>query len=190
MRRGCPVYPLYVDLGAYGGSDHRARAAATVADLRQYAPNYGLELRVAPGGEAVDRLVAAMDSGRMLGLRRFMFRVAERVAGDLDAAGVVTGEVIGQKSSQTGANVRVTGAATDLPVHRPLLTEDKTDIVERARQIGTFEEATIPAGCNRVAPDSPATAASLGPVRAAEPDDVDGMADDAARRVSVVGVED
>jgi thiamine biosynthesis protein ThiI len=186
LRRGCPVYPLYVDLGEYGGTDHRARAAATVADLRAYAPDRDLELRVAPGGEAVARLVESMDSGRMLGLRRFMYRVAERVAEDLGAAGIVTGEAVGQKSSQTSANIRVTGAVTHLPVHRPLLSADKTEIVERAREIGTYEEATIPAGCNRVAPDSPATSASLGTVRAAEPDDIERLAEVVAGRVSTV----
>ncbi len=186
MRRGCRVHPLYVDLGDYGGPDHRLRAEATVSDLRAYAPNFELTLRVAPGGEAVDRLVAAMDSGRMLGLRRFMFRVAEGVAEEVGAAGIVTGEAIGQKSSQTSANLRVTGAVTDLPVHRPLVTMDKTDITERAREIGTFEEATIPVGCNRVAPDNPATRASLSTIREAEPDDIADLAAEAAEAVSTV----
>ena len=186
MRRGCPVYPLYIDLGDYGGPDHRARAEATVADLRTYAPNRDLQLRVTPGGEAVDRLVAEMDSGRMLGLRRFMFRVAEHVAEDLGAAGIVTGEAIGQKSSQTGANLRVTGAVTDLPVHRPLLTMDKPEITERAREIGTFEEATIPVGCQRVAPDNPATRASLSTIREAEPADIEQLAARAAEQATTV----
>jgi thiamine biosynthesis protein ThiI len=186
MRRGCPVHPLYVDLGAYGGPDHRLRAEATVADLARYAPNHGLALRVAPGGDAVERLVAEMDSGRMLALRRFMFRVAERVAGELGAVGIVTGEAIGQKSSQTSANIRVTDAVTDLPVHRPLATVDKSDITERAREIGTFEEATIPVGCHRVAPDTPATRASLSTIREAEPDDIGDLAAEATQEVSTV----
>lgn len=187
MRRGCPVYPLYVDLGEYGGADHRARARATVANLRSYAPSVDLDLRVAPGGEAVDRLVEEMESGRMLGLRRFMYRVAERVATDLGAVGLVTGESVGQKSSQTSANLRVTSAVTDLPVHRPLLAVDKTDIVARARDIGTFDDASIPTGCDRVVPDSPATGASLATVRAAEPDDVDRLAATAAERATTAG---
>jgi len=188
MRRGCGIYPLYVDLGEYGGPDHRLRAEATVADLREYAPNLDLELRVAPGGDAVDRLVAEMDSGRMLGLRRFMYRVADRVAREVDAVGIVTGEAIGQKSSQTSANLRATGAVTDLPVHRPLVTMDKSEITECAREIGTFEEATIPVGCNRVAPDSPATRASLSAVRAAEPDDIAELAAEAAERASTTRI--
>lgn len=189
MRRGCPIYPLYVDLGEYGGPDHRARAERAVGTLSRYAPNLGLELTVAPGGDAVDRLVEEMDTGRMLGLRRFMYRVAERVATDAGAAGIVSGEAIGQKSSQTAGNLRVTGAVTDLPIHRPLLTVDKTDIVQRAREVGTHEEATIPVGCNRIAPDNPATQASIATVADAEPDGIDRLADDAAERASQVGLE-
>jgi thiamine biosynthesis protein ThiI len=185
MKRGSPVYPLYVDLGDYGGPDHRARAEATIGDLARYAPNFDLELRVAPGDEGIDRLVAEMDQFRMLGLRRFMFAIAEAVADELGAAGIVTGESIGQKSSQTAANLRVTSAATELPIHRPLLTMDKTDITERARRLGTFEDATIAAGCNRIAPDQPATAADLEMVQRAEPEDLFDLAREAAAEAVV-----
>ncbi len=186
MKRGSPVVPLYVDLGDYGGPDHRARAEATVAHLARYAPNLDLALRVAPGGEAVDRIVAEMGSFRMLGLRRFMFAVGEAVGSSVDAAGIVTGESIGQKSSQTAANLRVTSVGTDLPIHRPLLAMDKTEITERARAIGTFDDATISAGCNRVAPDQPATAANPERVRQAEPDDLLILAREAAESIRTV----
>lgn len=189
MRRGCPIQPLYVDLGKYGGPDHLARAERAVATLCRYAPNFDLELTAAPGGDAVARLVEEMDTGRMIGLRRFMYRVAEQVATEAGAVGIVSGEAIGQKSSQTAANLRVTSAVTDLPIHRPLLTADKTDIVERARDIGTHEEATVPVGCNRVAPDNPATQASLGVIEDTEPDDIERLAEDAAERASAVGLE-
>ena len=175
MRRGCPVVPVYVDLGEYGGQDHRARAASTIDQLARYAPNMDLTLRVVPGGPAVDRIVEETDKHRMLVLRRFMFRVGAAVAEEGPAVGIVTGEALGQKSSQTSANLRVTSAVTDFPVHRPLLTSDKPTISQRARDIGTYDDATIPAGCNRVAPTYPETAASLGAVREAEPDDIESL---------------
>jgi thiamine biosynthesis protein ThiI len=53
------------------------------------------------------------------------------------------------------------------------LTSDKPTISQRARDIGTYDDATIPAGCNRVAPTHPETAASPGAVREAEPDDIE-----------------
>jgi len=186
MRRGAPVVPLYVDLGEYGGADHRQRAVATVRGLARFAPHLDLALRVAPGGEAVDRLVEEMDARRMLGLRRFMYRVAARVAGEHRAVGVVTGEAIGQKSSQTTANLGVASAVTDLPIHRPLLARDKPDITEQARAIGTYEDATVAAGCNRVAPSFPETNATLAAVRAAEPADIEALAEAAAAGVEAV----
>ncbi|WP_340101583.1 tRNA sulfurtransferase [Salinibaculum salinum] len=176
MRRGCPVVPLYVDLGEYGGPDHRARAESTVDALARYAPSDHLTLRVAPGGEAVDEIVAQTKKHRMLVLRRFMLLVAEVVAENEGAVGIVTGEAVGQKSSQTTANLRVTSAVTDFPVHRPLLSLDKPSITERARTIGTYDDATIPAGCNRVAPTYPETAASLTELQRVEPDTLDSLA--------------
>ncbi len=180
MRRGAPVVPLYVDLGDYGGADHRLRAAETVRTLWEYVPGQDPAMLVAPGGEAVDRLIAEMERDRMLGLRRFMYRVAQGVADRVDAVGVVTGEAIGQKSSQTTANMRVTAAAVDIPLVQPLITRDKTDVTEQAREIGTFDDSTISAGCNRVAPSLPETEGDLDAVRAAEPDDLFDLAAAAA----------
>jgi thiamine biosynthesis protein ThiI len=180
MKRGAPVYPVYVDLGTYGGSDHLARAEGTVDTLGRYAPTLDLALGVAAGGPGVERLVEEMGDLRMLGLRRFMLRIAEHVAADVDAVGIVTGEAIGQKSSQTTANLQATSAVTDLPVVRPLATRDKTEITALARQIGTFEDATISAGCNRVAPSFPETNASPEAVAAAEPDEIAELAREAA----------
>ena len=182
MKRGSPVYPLYVDLGDYGGVDHRLRAEETVASLARFAPA-GLTMRVAPGGEGVDRIVETVDSCRMPVIRRFMFRIAAHVADALGAVGIVTGESIGQKSSQTATNLRATSAATTLPVHRPLLGLDKTEITELAREIGTFEESTIDAGCYRLSPDGPATRPTLAAVSRAEPDDIDELAAQAASHV-------
>jgi len=170
MTRGAPIRPVYVDLGPYGGPDHRARAEATVRRLATRAPNFDLRLRVIDGSEAVERLDAETDATRMLSLRRFMYRAAETVAREEGAVGIVSGESVGQKSSQTTANLAVTDAASSLPIHRPLLTTDKTDIVEQARNLGTYDDSTVPAGCDQVAPDRPETRGDPAAVRAAEPD--------------------
>ncbi|MFC7142604.1 tRNA sulfurtransferase [Halosimplex aquaticum] len=172
MKRGVPVIPLYVALGDYGGVDNRARAVSTTETLAGYAPDRDVRLRIAPGGDAVADIADAVEVGRMLVLRRFMFMVAEAVAEARGAVGIVTGESIGQKSSQTSANLAVTSAAVDLPVHRPLVTVDKTDITHRADDIGTFHESTIPAGCDRLAPEYPETRARLADIEEREPDDL------------------
>ena len=186
MKRGSPVVPVYLDLGEYGGADHEARAMETVRTLAEYAPNFDMQTWRVPTGDVMDLLVEEVGAARMLAYRRFMFRVAEHVAREVDAHGIVTGEAIGQKSSQTASNLGVTSAATDLPVHRPLLTMDKTEITDRARDIGTFTDSTIPAGCNRIAPDFPETNATLEIVERAEPDDLFERAVDAVANAELV----
>jgi thiamine biosynthesis protein ThiI len=189
MCRGCPVVPVYVDLGDYGGVDHRARAISTVETLADYGPTEDFATHVLDAGPVVDDLVATMGSERMLALRRFMLRAAEAVASDVGAVGVVTGEAIGQKSSQTSANLAVTDAATSLPVHRPLLTMDKPEITQQARSLGTFRDSTVDTGCDRVAPSLPETNASREQVRDAEPDDLYERARAVAEERTVVPIE-
>lgn len=186
MRRGSPVVPVYVGLGVYGGPDHEARAVSTIRRLQRFAPNFDLRPRVVPGGDVAERLAAEVDETRMLSWRRALLRIGAEVADREGARGVVTGEALGQKSSQTAGNLAVTDAAVDCSVHRPLLTRDKADIVALARDIGTDEDASIPVGCERLAPEYPETNATLSGVRAAEPDDVLDRAAAAVDRMRVV----
>jgi thiamine biosynthesis protein ThiI len=172
LRRGCEIVPLYVDLGDYGGPDHRARAVETARVLRRYAPAHLDRLWIAPAGDLVADLTDSVGDTRMLSLRRAMLAVAESVAQRVVAHSLTTGESLGQKSSQTGPNLAVTDAAVSLPVHRPLLTRDKNDVTEQARRIGTFDDSTLPVGCERVAPPHPETNATLAAVVAAEPEDL------------------
>jgi thiamine biosynthesis protein ThiI len=189
MKRGSPVRPVYVDLGDYGGPDHRARAVAVTRRLQEYAPGFDHRLRIVPAGDLVADLVDAVDDTRHLSLRRAMLRIAAAVARDTGAPAVATGESLGQKASQTLANLAVTDAAVSLPVHRPLLSRDKESITEQARRIGTFDGSTIPVGCERVAPSRPETAATLGAVEAAEPDDLLDRAESVAGERWIVGDE-
>lgn len=188
MKRGCEIIPVYLDLGDYGGIDHEARAIETVRSLTKYAPDRDLRVRRVPVGEEMDLLVEEVGKTRMLSYRRFMYRVAEHVALAEGADGIVTGEAIGQKSSQTPANLAVTSRVTDLPIHRPLLTLDKHEITERARDIDTYTNSTIPTGCNRIAPNYPETNATLDRVTDPEPDELLDLAAEAAERVELVGL--
>ncbi|WP_238993917.1 tRNA sulfurtransferase [Halobellus captivus] len=169
LRRGCVTVPVYVDLGDYGGADHRARALDVCRTVAERAPREDLRPRVVDGGAFVGRLVAETDNTRMLSLRRAILAAAEGVAETVGAHSIATGEALGQKSSQTGANLAVTDAAVSFPVHRPLLTVDKPDIVAAARDLGTYTDATLPVGCDRIAPSHPETNATLSDVRAREP---------------------
>ena len=70
-------------------------------------------------------------------LKRLMYRAGSRVAEEIGAEAIITGEALGQVSSQTLTNLRAIEPAASLPVFRPLLGFDKHDIIARARILGT-----------------------------------------------------
>ncbi len=77
-------------------------------------------------------------------LRRFMFRIAERVAARQGAKCLITGESLGQVASQTMEGITSSNAVVRLPVLRPLIGFDKEEIVARAKKIGTYETSVLP----------------------------------------------
>ncbi|MCR4599003.1 MAG: tRNA 4-thiouridine(8) synthase ThiI [Acetatifactor sp.] len=77
-------------------------------------------------------------------MRRYMMRIAERIAKETDCLGLITGESIGQVASQTMASLVCTNEVCELPVYRPLIGFDKQDIVDISEKIGTFETSIQP----------------------------------------------
>jgi thiamine biosynthesis protein ThiI len=77
-------------------------------------------------------------------LRRFMVRIAERVAAETACGVLITGENLGQVASQTAEALIVTDAAVDLPIMRPLIAFDKVEIIDKAKEIGTYETSILP----------------------------------------------
>lgn len=86
---------------------------------------------------------APSDYGLVL-FRRFMMRVAERIARDRGGQALITGDNLGQVASQTLENISTTTQAVSLPVLRPLITYDKQEIVDLARRIGTHDLSIQP----------------------------------------------
>ena len=77
-------------------------------------------------------------------MRRFMMKIAEKIALKNNSNALITGESLGQVASQTIQSLGVTNAAVDLPVFRPLIGMDKDEIVVIARKIDTFETSILP----------------------------------------------
>ena len=77
-------------------------------------------------------------------MKRIFFQIAERLAAANDCQAIVTGESIGQVSSQTMQSLGVIDAAVDCPVYRPVIGMDKQEIVEYSQKIGTFETSIEP----------------------------------------------
>lgn len=77
-------------------------------------------------------------------LRRFMMRAGEMIAEKYDCQMLITGESLGQVASQTSDSLTVTDACVNLPVMRPLIAIDKSDIIDIAKEIGTYEKSIEP----------------------------------------------
>lgn len=103
-------------------------------------------------------------------MRRFMMRIAERIAKDNNAKAIVTGENLGQVASQTMEAMASTQAVIDLPVLQPLIGMDKEEIVRMARRIGTFDTSILPYEdcCTVFTPKHPRTRPKLKDVEHAE----------------------
>lgn len=77
-------------------------------------------------------------------MRRYMMKIAERIAKDTQCLGLITGESIGQVASQTMHALAVTNEVCELPVYRPLIGMDKQEIVEISEKINTYETSILP----------------------------------------------
>ncbi len=77
-------------------------------------------------------------------MRRFMMRIAQRVAKRCGAKALVTGESLGQVASQTMDAMTVTGQVVSIPVLRPVVGMDKEEIVQISRKIGTYDTSILP----------------------------------------------
>lgn len=103
-------------------------------------------------------------------VRRFMMRIAERIAAECNAMMLITGENLGQVASQTAEALVVTDASVNLPVMRPLIAMDKVDIMAKAREIGTFETSIEPYEdcCTVFLPKHPTTKPKLSKIEESE----------------------
>lgn len=123
--------------------------------------------------------------------RRFMMKIAERLAQKEGCDGLITGESIGQVASQTVQGLTVTNAAVTMPVFRPLIATDKTDIVELARKIGTFETSILPFEdcCTVFLPKRPVTKPKLERILLSENKlDVEALIQEALENVEVLEI--
>ena len=103
-------------------------------------------------------------------LRRFMYRIAERYAKKIGAQCLITGESLGQVASQTIQAIACTDAAANMPVFRPLIGSDKSEIVTLAHRIDTYDISIEPYEdcCTVFTPKHPRTRPTLNVVEAAE----------------------
>lgn len=124
--------------------------------------------------------------------RRFMMQIAQRVAESRNCDALVTGESIGQVASQTIQGLTCTNASVTMPVFRPLIAMDKTEIIEIAQKIGTFETSILPEEdcCTVFSPKKPVTKPKLDKIEKSESAlDVEGLIEEAINNIEVEDIE-
>ena len=147
MRRGVHVEFVTCRLG--GEAHERAVIAVANRLVRLWAPGIRARIAVVPFEEHVERIRRDVwEKYAQLVLKRLMYRTAEQVCKLIRADVIVTGESIGQVSSQTLRNLRSLSMDTATPVMRPLLGHNKIEIMELAKRVGTHHLSSgVPEYC-------------------------------------------
>ena len=167
LRRGVTLDYVFCNLGGAAYERMVVEVTKVLSDRWSYGTRP--RLHVLEFGPVVDAMrERAKPAYLQVVLKRMMYRAAATIAGEIGAEALVTGESIGQVSSQTLTNLAAIEDASSLPVLRPLVGFHKEEIIERCREIGTYElSARIREYCE-VAPAKPVTAASAVDARAQE----------------------
>lgn len=124
-------------------------------------------------------------------VRRFMMRIAEKMAEKTGSYMLVTGENLGQVASQTAEALVVTDAAVKMPVMRPLIAMDKIDIMDKAKEIGTYDTSIMPYEdcCTVFLPKHPVTKPKLEKIIESESKlDVDGLVAAAVESAETINI--
>ncbi|HEY6363053.1 MAG TPA: tRNA uracil 4-sulfurtransferase ThiI [Vicinamibacterales bacterium] len=169
MKRGCAV--TFVHFHSYPilsrASQEKARELVRLLTKWQHQSR----LYLVPFGDVQQQVVLTVPGPmRVVVYRRLMLRIAERMARMRGAQALVTGEVVGQVASQTLENLAVIGKVASLPVFRPLIGMDKSEITAEAQKIGSYSISIIEDQdcCTLFTPRNPLTRARLAAIERAE----------------------
>jgi len=169
MRRGCRVSCIHFHSFPHTTVESQDKVRKILRILSRFQLDSTLYL--VPFAEVQREIVAyAPPALRVVLYRRFMMRLAQAIAEKEKAAALVTGDSLGQVASQTLENIRTISAVSTLPIFRPLIGDDKEDIMRIARDIGTYE-ISIQADqdcCSLFVPKHPETMSDLEQAERAE----------------------
>ena len=147
MRRGCRVHYCFFNLG---GAAHEIGVRQVAHYLwNRFGRSHRVRFVAINFEPVVGEILEKVDDGQMgVVLKRMMVRAASQVAERYGVQALVTGEALGQVSSQTLTNLRLIDNVSDTLILRPLISHDKEHIIDMAREIGTEDFArTMPEYC-------------------------------------------
>ena len=166
-KRGLSVDAIHFESFPYTSEQAKQKVITLAKLLTQYVGP--INLYIVPFTKIQENIVKHCDKEYLITIvRRFMFDIAERLAKNAGAKCLTTGENLGQVASQTVEGITTSNAAVKtMPVFRPLIGFDKTEIIEKAKKIGTYQTSILPYEdcCSVFLPDSPVTKPKLSRVK-------------------------
>lgn len=169
MKRGVELSAVYFHSFPYTGEQAKEKVKTLAGILSGFVGS--VRLYIVPFTEIQQAIHdRCQDDYTTLVMRRYMMRIAERIAKMEKAQALVTGESIGQVASQTMEGLVCTDAVVSCPVFRPLIGMDKLEIISQAEEIGTYETSCLPYEdcCTVFTPRHPVTHPNVDKVIAAE----------------------
>ncbi len=169
MRRGCTVQAIYFHSFPYTGDKTKEKVLDIARILARWQGDLAVDVVHFTEVQKALREAGPAELAVLL-YRRMMVRAASILAARARCTALVTGENLGQVASQTLQNLSVIQDAATMPILRPLIAYDKTEIIAKARAIDTFETSILPYEdcCALFVPKHPATRGRLDDLRRAE----------------------
>ncbi len=169
MKRGLHCCAIHFQSPPYTGELARDKVMQLARELADYSG--GMRVYLVPFTKCQLEIheKAPEGLGTVIG-RRFMMRIAQEIAKQYGGQALITGESLGQVASQTMHAIACTDAVCEMPVLRPLIGMDKTEIMEIAHKIGTYETSILPYEdcCTVFTPRHPVTKPKLDTMEKAE----------------------
>ncbi len=162
IKRGCYAIFVHFHSFPYTNKESQEKAKQIAVLLAEY--QLRSKLYLVPFADVQRHIMVESPANtRVILYRRYMLRIAEQIAKRERARVLVTGDSIGQVASQTIENIDVISRAVTMPVLRPLVGDDKIEIVDIARRIGTYDISIQPDQdcCSLFVPKHPETKARL-----------------------------
>jgi thiamine biosynthesis protein ThiI len=169
IKRGCRASFVHFHSFPYTNKESQEKAKQNAAVLAQF--QLRSKIYLVPFADIQRHIMVGTPAElRVILYRRYMLRLAEQIAQREEARLLVTGDSVGQVASQTVENIDVISRAVGMPIVRPLIGDDKVEIIDLARRIGTYEISIQPDQdcCSLFVPKHPETRAHLQEIEQAE----------------------
>lgn len=142
-KRGVYVEGCYFDSPPYTSEMAKQKVVDLAKKVGEYIPGFKLHRVNFTDIQLYIKEKCPLDELTII-MRMLMMRISERIANEIEAQSLITGESIGQVASQTMHSLAVTNSAVKMPVFRPLIGFDKEEIVDIAKKIDTYETSILP----------------------------------------------